>query len=148
MIWTRKFRAGSWRWGFVFCWFFFWGIIDLQYILVAGVQQCDSFVYIEKPSPQWVCRHMKLMQYYWLYSPCCAVQPQDLFIYNWKLVLFDSFYPFHLTPPTSNFAPLWNPPIWSLYLWDWVLFCKFVCFCVLNPISKGNHTLFVFLSLT
>ena len=62
---------------------------------------------------------------------------------NWKFVPLNlPLYFTHFPTP----SPLWQPPVWSLYLWIGFCFAPFVHLdCFLGFTYKWNHMIFVFL---
>ena len=142
---------------FFFLFFSFsWSIIDLKYWFQIGlakkfIQQADTdwtfwpTQYINKmitmASVVTICHHIGLLQYYWLYSLCCALYPWHLF--SNKVCTSLSSSSISLIP-----TPLWHP-CWFLYLWLCFCFVTLVyllCFLVFT--CTWNEMVFVFFWLT
>ena len=91
------------------------------------------------------CHHVKILHYYWPYSPHCTFHTWDIYLVTRSLSLLISFTYFS-HPPCS--LPSSNHPF---VLCDSVpvLLCLFICFCFVffRFYIKGNHTVFFFLWL-
>lgn len=63
-----------------------------------------------------ICRHKKLLKYYWLYFLCCTFNSMTFILQHEVCTSW--------SPTSILFIPtpsLWQPSVYSLYLW--------VCFC-------------------
>ena len=74
--------------------------------------------------------HTKLIQYCWLYSPGCTLHLYDLFILELKVCALGSWSPSTFCSPKP--LSLWQPPIFSLYLWVLVFSFFFFFFRILH----------------
>ena len=84
----------------------------------------------------------KVIIKYWLYFLCCSLHSCDLFC-NWQFVSINPLDPFHLLP---SLPCLWQPLVYSLYLWVYFCFVVFVhWFCFIDSSYKWKW--FVFLCL-
>ena len=91
-----------------FCWYFFYWSIQLTYniILVLSIPECfDIYILYEiitTMSLVTICHIIKLLQFCWLYSLRCTLQPQDWFIL--RLEVLNPFCHLSLPPPPSPLA--------------------------------------------
>ena len=86
-----------------------------------------------------ICDHTKLLQYYWVYSSCCILNPITYFILNARLYLLSTclFQP-SLHPYPSNHKLI-------LCINVSFLFCLIICFAFWIPHITDSHTTLVFL---
>ena len=126
--------------------FVFWVIINIHIILASGVQHSNSiFLYTMKWSPNKTSYQPspKLIQYYWLYSYVYVTSLRFIYFIAGSLYLLISR---HLFCSSLKTPPLWQSPVYSLYLWVCFCFVWFVhLFCILDS-CMWNHMELVFIS--
>ena len=121
-----------------------WIIIDLQHSVSSWWS--DSYMHCKITTMVilfTIWHYTKLLQYYWLYPPCCVFHAYGSFILPLKFCTFNLPHPFHSLPHPSL---LWQLPVCSLYLWVCSYLVMFVLpFCFSDFTCKWNHMVFVFL---
>lgn len=104
---------------FIFVLFFIEVQLVYNIILISGLKHqgstiCIYYKMLVTISIVTICYHAKVLQYYLLYSLCCAFHPCDLFN-NWNFVPFQPFTYF-TCPPSPH--PYGN--------YQFVLYCESV----------------------
>jgi len=70
-----------------------------------------------------ICHCTNILQYKWLYSSCCTFHPH-LFC-SWDLVPLNLPHLFHYF---LQISPFWQPPVYSMSLFCFVMFLHLFCF--------------------
>ena len=126
----------------------FWSIIDLQryessWCRTQWFSISMHYKMLTTISLVTIRHHTKILQNYWLYSPCCTFHICDIYLVAGSLYLLISLTYYS---PLQNSLPSGNHLFCSLYLWL-CFWCLFICLVFLDSPYKWNHTVFVFLWL-